>query len=388
MMKLDINPTVALKHYPKHLLETMQTFREIALEIDKTPEAIDKFIQHEGIRSLCIDRDSTCLSRTKLLEALSYGDPGVLLACPGPSLSGLMLRELGSFEQKEYFFNLIETKHCATFLAVTEPNKGSDAGQMQTQIKKLDEDNYEIYGQKWLVGHGADAPIGVLVARTSSGPLGITAVLLTPEVMDSARDTLHREHLDVIGLHGARLSRFVFNGLKIQRQHILGYHLSPIKRGMMAVMKTFNRMRPGVAAFALGHSQAVVDYARTNLVLTSEQKNYLDTIDAEIMAARLLLYKAALRVDQNAVESAYASVAKVKSTLIAEKATHAVIDLFGANYLLHPLLMKWQRDTYGYEYMEGTSHIQLKHVYHGFINHKFDHELDQIVKSDRVVDAV
>jgi len=387
-MKLDINPTLALKHYPKDLLEPIQIFREIALEIDKAPEAIAKYIQHKSIQSLCFDRDSTCLSRTKLLEALSYGDSGVLLGCPGPSLSGLMLRELGSNEQKAYFFNFVETNYCATFLAVTEPDKGSDAGQMQTQIKKLDEDNYEIYGQKWLVGHGADAPIGVLVARTSSGPLGITAVLLTPEVMDSAGETLHREHLDVIGLHGARLSRFVFNGLKIHRKNILGYHLNPIKRGMMAVMKTFNRMRPGVASFALGHSQAVVDYARTNLVLTSEQKNHLDSLNAEIMATRLLLYKAAKRVDQNAVESAYASVAKAKSTLIAEKATHAVIDLFGVNYLLHPLLMKWQRDTYGFEYMEGTSHIQLKHVYQGFINHKFDHENDQTIKSVKVGKAV
>lgn len=371
-MSLNIDKSLATRNYPEKLLPTIQLFRNIALEIDHSPERISEYLSHDGIRSLCFDRDSTCISRAKLLEALSYGDSGVLLACPGPSLSGLMLRELGSEEQKSYFFDYIERNHSATFLAVTEPNKGSDAGKMETQIMKVDEENFEIYGEKWLVGHGADAPIGVLVARTSNGPLGITAVLLTPEVMTNAGKTLQREHLDVVGLHGARLSRFKFNGLKVKRENILGYHLSPIKRGMMAVMKTFNRMRPGVAAFALGHAQAVSDYAKSNFKLSVSQMRIIDQVDAEIMASRLMLYKAADRIDKNPVESAYASVAKVKATAIAEKATEIVVDIAGVNYLKHQLLMKWQRDVYGYEYMEGTSHIQLKHVYQGYINEKFE----------------
>ena len=380
-MKQKVNPILASKHYPKHLFDTQQHFRQIALEIDKTPAAIAKHVNHVNIDALCFDRNSTCLSRTKLLEALSYGDAGVLLACPGPSLAGLMLRELGSEEQKSNFFDFVETTYCPTFLAVTEPNKGSDAGKMQTQLKKIDADHYKIYGQKWLVGHGADASTGVLTARISPGPLGIVAVLLTPEIMDVANDTLYREHLDVVGLHGARLSQLVFNGLKIHRKNILGYHLSPIKRGMMAVMKTFNRMRPGVAAFALGHAQAVFDYALMHLDLTTEKRNCLDSLEAEIVSTRLMLYRAAKRVDEDAIESAYASVAKVKATAIAEKVTSVVINLFGPDYLLHPLLIKWQRDTYGYEYMEGTSDIQLKHVCQGFMNHRFDHGNQLCIKT-------
>ena len=65
-------------------------------------------------------------------------------------------------------------------------------------------------------------------------------------------------------------------------------------------------------------------------------------------------------------------MAKVKATAIAEKATQYAVTIFGAAYLDHPLLMKWHRDVYGYEYMEGTSHIQLKHVCQGYLNQKFN----------------
>lgn len=370
-MNIEINDELAAKYFPENLLTTMQYFRNIALEIDRNPEKISEHLSCDGIISLCFDRDSSCLSRTRLLEALSYGDSGVLLACPGPSLSGLMLRELGSNLQKEYFFNYVEENKASTFLAVTEPSKGSDAGQMQTQLRKIDDNHYAVYGEKWLVGHGADAEIGVLVARTSSGPLGITAVLLTPDLLKSNNEALYREHLDLVGLRGARLSRFIFNGLKIHHTNILGHHLSPLKRGMMAVMKTFNRMRPGVAAFAVGHAQASIDYVKSNLSLNTEQAHQIEKLNAEVMATRQMLYQAAKRIDKNSEESAYASIVKVKATEVAEKVAKLVIKLFGTEFILHPLLMKWQRDVYGYEYMEGTSHIQLNHVYRGYVNHKF-----------------
>ncbi|NNM59324.1 MAG: hypothetical protein HKM04_05865 [Legionellales bacterium] len=242
---------------------------------------------------------------------------------------------------------------------------------MQTLITKGDDRHYFIHGEKWLVGHGADAPIGVLVARTSTGPLGITAILLTPENLTNNSIDLYRHHLNTSGLKGARLSRLVFNNLRIKEENILGYHLSPIKRGMMAVMKTFNRMRPGVAAFAVGHAQAVLDYTATHLKLSMEQKNQLQKINTEVMSARLMLYQAATMVDKDPIENAYASVAKVKATYIAEKAMEFSMETFGPEYLLHPLLTKWQHDVYGYEYMEGTTHIQLKNIYQGYVNNKF-----------------
>ena len=65
-------------------LGTIAYSRNIALEIERHPEEISKHLSYQGINDLYFYRDSDCLSRTQLLEALSCGDAGVLLACPGP----------------------------------------------------------------------------------------------------------------------------------------------------------------------------------------------------------------------------------------------------------------------------------------------------------------
>lgn len=327
-INMIINEILARQHYPESLMESINYFRNISFEIDKDPSLIKNHLNFFSIKACAEDRQSSCFERTKRIEALSYGDPGVLLACPGPSLSGLMVRELGNSEQKEQFFSYISEKLSTTFLAVTEPSKGSDAGKMQTILKKQGVDDYQLFGEKYLVGHGANAPLGVVVARLSRGPLGIIAVLLTPDILSSHYPSLHRKHLNTVGLRGARLSHLTFSGLKIKDHHVLGLHLSPTQRGMMAVIKTFNRMRPGVAAFAVGHAQAIIDYAKTNFHFSHDQKNSITALNTELMSVRMMLYDAAKAIDDDPMKGGYASSAKKKSTELIEKIFSTLFFLF------------------------------------------------------------
>lgn len=354
----------------KTLNESVNLFRTLALEIDKNPSAISQHLDAPIFEKLCLDQASTCLERTQLIEALSYGDAGVSLAAPGPSLAGLMLRELGDEDQKERFFSYVKAHRCATFFAVTEPQKGSDAGNMETELSAINSKEYRVRGEKCFIGHGADAPIGVVMARHSKGPLGLCAILMTQEELNQPE--VQRRPLNTLGLRGARLARISFNDLHIKKENILGQHLSPIKGGMMAMMKTFNRMRPAVAAFALGHAQAVLDYAREHSADFLKNTNpKLDEMDFEISLARSLLYACAEKADQDPYENAYASLAKLKATEVAEKVGIAVIQYFGVHALQqHPLLMKWYRDGFGFEYMEGSTLMQLKNIYQGYLNHK------------------
>ncbi|OGO92646.1 MAG: hypothetical protein A3F10_00345 [Coxiella sp. RIFCSPHIGHO2_12_FULL_42_15] len=354
------------QHYSLDFFESIQYFRKIALEIDRNPASITNHLNFLRIKQLCHDRNSTCLERVQRIEALSYGDSGVVLACPGPSLSGLLLRELGSEEQKERFFQFIESHAVTTFLAVSEPNKGSDAGQMETTLKSQGAHTYVLQGEKWLVGHGADAPIGVVVARRSTGPLGIIAILITPEEMSASTVHLERTHLKMFGLCGARLSHLKFNDFSIPKENILGAHLKSTERGMMAVMKTFNRMRPVVAALALGQAQAIIDYLQTNFYFNKTKFKFLQILNSEILSTRRFLYHAAKCIDQDPMNSFPASAAKSKSTALVEKILSVALDFVDVEWVEHPFLLKWHRDVYGYEYMEGTSHIQLKQVYQSY----------------------
>src|SRR3989338_3517940 len=97
---MSIDQALIERHYGKKFIGDINFFRSIALVIDQNPSAINQYLKNNSISALAFDRESSCLDRTKFLEALSYGDSGVVLSCPGPSLAGLILRELGSEEQK------------------------------------------------------------------------------------------------------------------------------------------------------------------------------------------------------------------------------------------------------------------------------------------------
>ncbi len=360
------------QRYGEKLSSDAIFFRSIALEIDNNPDSIENYFEHPAISPLAHDLAFTCLDRVKFVEALSYGDPGVLIACPGPALAGLMVQQLGNDSQKEDFFGFVSREKARTFLAVTEPNKGSDAGMMQTRLLPgKTKNSFLIEGEKWLVGHGATGLSGVLVARRAEGPLGICAVLLGPEDLKQV-DQVHREKLKMIGLRGAQISRMRFDQLEISADKILGHHLSPMNRGMMALIKTFNEMRPGVAAFAVGQAQAMLDYAVLYLDINTAGRILLNRLNLELHGVRDLLHHAAWEIIRNPMDGSKSSLAKLRSTHMIEKIANAILQVSDQSVFVdHPLIRKWSRDAFAYEYMEGTSIIQMKNIYQGLVHQKY-----------------
>src|SRR3990167_4704932 len=136
--------------------ESVNLFRKLALEIDKNPSAISQHLDAPIFEKLCLDQVSTCLERTQLMETLSYGDAGVSLAAPGPSLAGLMLRELGLPEQIDAFYSKLSEESMHTFFALTEPNKGSDASGIETKLTSChgNSQKFLLNGVKCFFGNG------------------------------------------------------------------------------------------------------------------------------------------------------------------------------------------------------------------------------------------
>lgn len=361
----------AYLRYGKDLVEAAEFYRSIAWIIDDNPDSIINYISHPIITLLTTDTHSTCLERVKILEALSYGDAGVMLASPGPSLSGILLRELGTAEQRELFFDYVRSLKARTFLAVTEPKKGSDANNMQSQliVNPEDADTFILNGEKWLVGNGACGTIGTIIVRSSSGPLGITAILLTAN--DLKQKGLYRTRLATAGMSGVQLSYLSFKNFKVHRENILGQHLKPLNRGMLGLIKTFNRMRPCVGALAIGLAQAVIDYIKSERKnLRIHEKFKLDQLIIKLEIGRQLLQKAAYAVDCKPLEStAVISLAKVNATHIAEEISAESFSFFGqGSFFDHPWLAKWYRDVFAFEYMEGTTDIQRKNIFRGAVS--------------------
>lgn len=358
---LEIDLEMAQRRYGPEWMDLVALFRRLSLRVLEDRDAVLAHIDNPLIDKICGDRGSTCVERAVIYETLAYGDAGVLLSCPGPSLSGIVLRELGSHAQCEVFFSHVAGRKARTFMAVTEPEKGSDAGNMETCL----DDESRLYGEKWLVGNGRDGEMGTVIARTGRGPFGIGVVMLTPEHLASPSVT--RTLLPVTAMAGPGLSLLRFDGLTVGREWVLGQEKRSLERGMLAVIKTFYRMRPCVAALALGTSQAALDAVKVRWSALSTKARALHTsLQAQVDAVRSLNLRASRIIDEGTMDGAAVSLAKAAATEVAERIAVALPDLVGVDaFATDPWMLKVFADMHGYEWMEGSTDIQRLNVGQG-----------------------
>jgi alkylation response protein AidB-like acyl-CoA dehydrogenase len=194
----------------------------------------------------------------------------------------------------------------------------------------------------------------------------MAAILLTPELLRSSN--VSRSTLDQFAMHGAQLAYLRFDHLPIPPELVLGRHLRDIERGMLGMLKTFHRFRPGVSAMAIGHGQALVDYVRQWVApLEASLCEMIEAADLRLAAARSLNLAAAEQVDQDPLQGALVSLAKCTATEIVESLARELRHRLPAIALVdHPWLSKSLNDVYAYEYMEGTTPIQLANVARGY----------------------
>jgi acyl-CoA dehydrogenase len=296
------------------------------------------------------------LERVVAMEELAAGDVGTVLAAPGASLSGVLVGRLGDEAQKESFFGRLQgDADVWTFFALTEPSGGSDAGGLTTRLSADGSGGYRLTGAKRFVGNAHRAALGVVFGRTGPGPLRIVAVLV--ETDDPGYTATP---LPMIGLRAAQICAIDLEDVAVPADRLLGRHLSASARGLWPAVQTFNTLRPGVAAMAVGIARAALDHVSLHRRrLSAAERDTVERLTARLVGVRQLVYAAAVAVDADARDGAPASAAKARATALAEDATLTALRLFGPGARLdHPWLDKLSRDALGVEFMEGARDIQ------------------------------
>jgi alkylation response protein AidB-like acyl-CoA dehydrogenase len=362
MSQLDSERVARL--YGSRWVETAEWYRSSALSVlagaDLQADPLDDRVRAK----IEADFSATTRQRAEMCEVMAYGDAGFLLTMPGPSLSGVLINALGDEEQRSVFRRTVVERRCRTFFAVTEPERGSDAGNLGTRLT-----GGRLTGEKLLFGNGAVAPIGTVLARTGDGPLDTVAVLLLPEQVRSG--AMRACGLDMFAMRGARLAHMRFDDLEVPEHQVLGRHLRAHERGVMGMVKTFHRFRPAVAAMAIGHAQALVDCARMHFATVPGLPPRLDSFDHALAGLRALNLAAAERVDLDPLHGAAVSLIKSRATRWAERIARALSRELPLGALFeHPWLAKSLSDTYAFEYMEGTTPVHLENVHHGYVRHE------------------
>ena len=302
----------------------------------------------------------TVLDQVVFFEELARGDVGTLMAAPGAPLAGPLVALLGDADQRRGFTDRLASGPTWTFFGLTEPDHGSDAAAMSTELV-ADGARLLLRGGKKFVGNAPRSQLGVVFARRHPGPLGLRAVLL-----DVPAPGLTITSLDTLGLPGALLGRLDFADVPVDPTAVLGEHLPATRRGAYGWTRVFNRLRPRVAAMAVGLAAAAHDHVSDlHPRPTAAVAARLDELAHRIEGVRRLVRRAAVAVDADAGAGHLASAAKARAARVAEEVTLAAEELAGPGARLDdPVLDALVRDARGLEFMEGAGNIQLQAVAH------------------------
>jgi acyl-CoA dehydrogenase len=294
-------------------------------------------------------------------EELGWGCSGIgtSIACNGLATTPIVIG--GSEELKRrYLSSLTEEFKLASF-CLTEPDAGSDVSGMRTTAVKKG-DKYVINGSKCFITNGGYADFYTVYAKTDkdAGHRGISAFVVPREagvVVDKKEDKM--------GQRASNTATITFNDCEVPADHLLGEE----NKGFKLAMMTLDRTRPGVAAMAVGIAQAAFEFATdyskervqfgVPIAMHQAIQFMIADMATDIEAARLLVWKSAVLLDQgrrNTLESSHAK--RFAADTAMKVATDAVQVYGGYGFIKEYPVEKLMRDAKIMQLYEGTSQIQ------------------------------
>ena len=140
-------------------------------------------------------------------------------------------------------------------LAITEAGGGSDVAALRTRAVR-DGDDYVLHGEKTFITSGLRADWITVAARTGEAGhrgAGGLSLLLVP----GNSPGLSRSRLQKMGWHCSDTAQLRFDAVRVPARYRLGGE----GEGFRIIMSNFNAERFGMAAAALGFSEACFDEA-------------------------------------------------------------------------------------------------------------------------------
>ena len=307
-------------------------------------------------------RNGGNMSNVLNIQAMSYGDVGLLLAIPRQGLGNAAISAVANEEQLKRF-----DKTWAA-MAITEPGCGSDSAAIRMTAEK-DGDDYILNGEKIFITSGERAD-SVVVWATLDKSLGRAAIKsFVVEKGTPGMELIRTEKK--LGIRASDTAAITFTDCRVPKENLLGNAEINVKKGFAGVMQTFDNTRPFVAAMALGCAEAALERTmellkdKINLDYKTPSNNVksveaeLYRLEAEYEASRLLTIKAAWMADNKIPNTLDASICKAKAARMSNNVTLKCVELCSSlGYSESELLEKWARDSKILDIFEGTQQIQ------------------------------
>jgi alkylation response protein AidB-like acyl-CoA dehydrogenase len=344
-----------------------------AAEIDKTGEfpwdMVELFREHE-LFGLPYDEEYGGTGTGALMVLVAIEELSKVCATTGlimavQELGSLGLKLEGTQEQKQRFLPRLASGEWLAAYALTEPGSGSDSAAMRTEAR-LDGDEYVLNGGKRFITNAGVAHLYTVFAKTDpeAGHSGISAFAVAADTPGFEVGRIEPK----MGIKGSTTGEIFFNDMRIPAGNLLGEE----GEGFKIAMRILDRSRPGIGAQGLGLAQGATDYAleyaksretmgkpiaRHQLIA-----GMLADMETSCEAARGLLYKVGLMIDEGAPDdelTKISAMAKLYCTDVAmDVTTDAVQILGGYGYMQEYPVERMMRDAKITQIYEGTNQIQ------------------------------
>jgi alkylation response protein AidB-like acyl-CoA dehydrogenase len=299
---------------------------------------------------------------TALLE-LGAVDPSISLsvAAHNSLCTGHILQH-GSEAQKNTYLPRLASGQWIGAWGLTEPNTGSDAGNMRT-VAKREGDGWLLNGTKNFITHGITGDVAVVIVRTGEvgDSHGMTAFIVergTPGFAGGKKE-------NKLGMRASETAEMIFTDCYLSDDAVIGQ----VGEGFIQSMKVLDGGRISIAALSLGVAEgafrASVAYSKErhqfNKPISSFQAISFKLADmaTELEAAKLLTYRAAWLKDNHQSVHLESAMAKYYASEVCVRASSEAVQIFGGyGFVKDYPVEKFYRDSKLCTIGEGTSEIQ------------------------------
>lgn len=302
------------------------------------------------VRSLAIAR-----------ETLAYHSALADFAFAMQGLGSGAISLFGTIEQKRKWLPKVASGDAIAAFAMTEPECGSDAANMQTSAERIG-DEWELIGEKTYISNGGIADFYLTFARTGEGEgaRGLSAFIVPAD----APGLNVEQRIEVIAPHP--LARLKYEEVRLPSDAIVGEPGEGFRIGM----ETLNLFRVTVGAAALGFARRalaeavsfVCDRRLGNATLADNAVTQatLGEMATLIDASALLTYRAAWQQDVGGNDNRRAAaMAKLHATETAQQVIDAAVQMHGGAGVTRGVKVEeLYREIRALRIYEGASEVQ------------------------------
>ncbi|QIX61160.1 acyl-CoA dehydrogenase [Hymenobacter sp. BT18] len=289
------------------------------------------------------------------------GSIGLSMAAHNSLCTGHILQH-ASEEQKHKYLPKLASGEWIGAWGLTEPNTGSDAGNMRT-VAVEDGDFFVLNGAKNFITHGKTGNVAVVIART--GEVGDSHAMTAFIVERGTPGFAAGRKEDKLGMRASETTELIFTDCRVPKENVIG----KVGDGFVQALKVLDGGRISIAALSLGIAQgayeAALQYSKERYQFNQPISNFqgisfkLADMATEIEAASLLTYRAADMKDRGLNVNRESAMAKLYASEVAVRVANEGVQIFGGyGYTKDYPAEKYYRDAKLCTIGEGTSEIQ------------------------------